>query len=108
MDQDAAMKIKRGTLLVLETGEYSDYTFHGPFRVMKGFDEVKVVDLHRKQWKPENPEWDTEPDTDSFMGWLTAQGYIEPVENLVSWHIGSYGRLEADPHPDHQPSAAER
>lgn len=31
------MLIKTGAILVLETGEYSDYTFSGPFRVLIDF-----------------------------------------------------------------------
>lgn len=89
------MKIKAGTILVLETGEYSDYTFHGPLRVLRDFDQAEVVGLHREQWTPPN-EWEHEPDTDSLMGWLVTSGYVEAIDNVVSWHIGSYGRVEPE------------
>jgi len=87
-------------LLVLETGEYSDYTFHGPFVILREFDQAEAVAEHRAQWKPDPDGWRDEPDTDSFTAWLTTQRLIDPAENVVSWHIGSYGRLEAEPQPE--------
>ena len=90
------MKIIKGTLLTLETGEYSDYTFHGPFTVLREFDQAEAVEVFRAQWVAPN-EWTDEPDADQFMGWLTQERYIEPAENVFSWRIGSYGRLEAEP-----------
>lgn len=90
------MKITTGTLLTLETGEYSDYTFHGPFTVLREFDQAEAVAQFRVQWVAPN-EWTDEPDTDQFMGWLTQERYIEPAENVFSWRIGGYGRLEAEP-----------
>lgn len=33
------MLIKEGTVICLETGEYSDYSFHGPFRALRDFDQ---------------------------------------------------------------------
>ena len=87
------MKIAAGTILVLETGEYSDYTFSGPFRVLRDFDQTEVVAAHVAQWIAPN-DWEKAPDTDSFMGWLSSERYIEPIDGVVSWYIGSYGRLE--------------
>ena len=93
------MKLKIGMQLVLETGEYSDYTFHGPFMVTRDFDQVEAVDLYKSIWTPPY-KWREKPDTSGFMGWLASEGYIEPIEGVVSWHIGSYGTLEADPNPE--------
>ena len=90
------MKITKGTLLTLETGEYSDYTFHGPFTVIREFDQAKAVEQFRAQWVAPN-EWTDEPDADQFMGWLNREGYIEPAANVFSWHIGSFGSFKAEP-----------
>ena len=94
------MRLKPGMLLVLETGEYSDYTFHGPFVVLREFDQVEAVADHRREWKPDPDGWRDEPDTNSFTAWLAVNGYIEHAENVVCWHIGSYGRLEAEPNQE--------
>lgn len=94
------MKIKAGSILTLETGEYSDFTYHGPFKVLKDINQRQVVELFRAQWKPtldpgeELGAWDNHPDPYEFMWWLTKEGYIEDIASHHSWHIGSYGRLE--------------
>lgn len=89
------MLVKKDTLLVLETGEYSDYTFHGPFRVIKDYDEAEVIEGYKKGFIPEY-EGDDSPDPHGFGGWMIAQGYLELLEHL-SWHVGSYGTFEAKP-----------
>lgn len=94
------MLIKAGTILVMETGEYSDYTFTGPFRVLRDFDQGGAAEQHKAQWMPEPDGWRDEPDTDSFIGWLNREGFIEEIDGVVSWHIGSYGRLEPSIAPE--------
>lgn len=81
------MKIKEGTILVLEHGEYSDYTFDGPFRVLKEFDQAIISAEFRAQFVP--PYQGARPDESDFIGWLARNGY---VENLAAhrWHIGCY------------------
>jgi hypothetical protein len=87
------MRIKAGTVLTLETGEYSDYSFTGPFQVLKEFDQAEVVLAYSATWKPKE-EWEDTPDCDGFIGWLASSGYIRDLDNVMSWHVGSYGRLE--------------
>jgi hypothetical protein len=91
------MRIKAGATLVLETGEYSDYTFHGPFRVLRDFDQAEAVEQHKAAWRcdPEK-SWDDKPDTNSFIGWLNREGMIEDIPGVVSWHIGNYMSLEPE------------
>lgn len=94
------MKLKAGMTLVLENGEYNNYSFTGPFRVMRDFDQAQIVETFKAQWEPTNDWEDEEPDADDFQGWLSREGYIEGIEGLVSWHTGTYGRLEAKPNPE--------
>ncbi len=93
------MKLKAGMMLVLETGEYSDFSVTGPFRVMRDFDQAQIVETFKAKWKPKY-DFKKTPDTDDFMGWLSRGGYIQDIDGVVSWHIGSYGRLEAEPNPE--------
>jgi hypothetical protein len=87
--------VKTGELLILETGEYSDKQWHGPYRVLKDFTIGEARDAYVDQWKPEPDGWREQPDPDGFSGWLVAQQFIEHVD--AKWvYIGSYGRLELD------------
>lgn len=87
------MLIKKGTVLCLETGEYSDYVVHGPFRVLRDFDQGQVVAQFKAQWTPPH-EWRDEPDPDEFMGWLVSERYIEDIDPVLRWHLGSYGSMD--------------
>lgn len=91
------MKIKRGATIVFETGEYSSYSFTGPFVVIKAFDQAEVIQAFRSEWvKPADDDWSDGPGPGEFVPWLAKQGYVEDVPNVHSWHIGSYGRFEAE------------
>lgn len=83
------MIIKEGTTLILEHGEYSDYCFDGPFVVLRTFDQAAVSEAFKAQWQPKYGEDWEEPQEEEFIGYLTAQRYIEPME-AHRWHIGSY------------------
>lgn len=88
--------MKVGEILVLESGEYSDKSWHGPFRVLKDFKLREAAEQMRSEFKP---TCDSEvPDPWGLIGWLTQHGYIEDIEHL-SAHIGSYGQLEIDSEP---------
>ncbi len=108
------MIIQPGTTLTLETGEYSDFTYVGPFLVLRTMDQAELVgtfrERHPPEWVPylqstlDNwkkmgwPQRDKgywkQPDTNMFIAWLTKEGYIEDIENHDSWYLGSYGRFE--------------
>ena len=44
------MLIKVGTLMTFETGEWSDFTYIGPFRVLCDFDQQEVIDTFKADW----------------------------------------------------------
>lgn len=87
-------KIAAGHLLIIETGEYSDRSWHGPFRVLKDFDQAEVSETFRQEWSPDECSWrDREdgPSEHDIMPWLARNGYIDDVDNVRVWHVGSYG-----------------
>ena len=101
------MKIKLDTVLVLETGEYSSYTFHGPFKILKEFDQAKISKEFTSSWVPKY-EWIKRPETDDFIAWLVTQRYIEPMENIVAWPLGDCmgfsPEIQKEPSPEKDPS----
>lgn len=102
------MIIKQGQTVTFETGEYSDFTYIGPFKVLKDFDQQEVVN----KFKEENPPVETEygewgkkyygRDTymkpmateDNFVPWLVRNGYVEDQEDNFQWYIGAYGSFD--------------
>ena len=92
-----AVTLPVGSLIILHQGEYSDKMASGPFRVLKPFNGDTLLAEFKAQWKPAH-EWIEEPDADEFQAWLSVSGYLEDIEGVTHWHIGSYGRLEtSDP-----------
>lgn len=86
--------LKKGTLLIIETGEYSDRSWGGPVRMLKTVAKAELVEKYREEWKPP-PEWpDEKPSPNDFLPWLVKAGWAEDVDNTESWHVGSYGDFE--------------
>lgn len=86
--------MKAGDYLMLSTGEYSDYSFSGPYKILKDFTFGEIVEEIKENFKP-SYEGD-EIDNYSVAPYLIKRGYIEDVENCTEVHCGSYGRLEID------------
>jgi hypothetical protein len=94
MATDLTQILELGTLLVIETGEYSDKQWNGPVRMLISISKGELVERFRADWKPESwqdPEDGPEPG--GFLPWLVASRYAEHVD-AHSWHVGSYGRFE--------------
>lgn len=79
---------KAGELLIMEFGEYSDFMYAGPFKVIKDFDLEVVKAL---QPKDEDGNYDYLSITD-VAAKLAKEGYIEDVPSRVI-DLGSYGEL---------------
>lgn len=94
------MIIKAGEVLVIETGEYSDHCFIGPFKVLKDIDQVNVPKEYADAWKaglvPHFYHEESHETPDGFAPWLIRAGYIEDVPNVHNWHVGSYGAFEPE------------
>lgn len=94
------MKIKAGTVLVFDHGEYSDYSFSGPFRVLKDFDQADVAEKFRDDWRSQpREEWNDTPSETDFIAWMNKNGYVEDMPSH-QWHIGAYGfnpQIQSEP-----------
>jgi len=92
---DLDQVLKRGQLLIIETGEYSDRSWDGPVRILKDFKKADVVERFRKQWKkPPDDVWNNGPSSEGFLPWLIKRRYVEAVDNVHSWHVGCYSTFE--------------
>lgn len=95
---DLDQVLKAGTLLVLETGEYSDRSTMTPIRIVKDVTKRQLAEEFKAQWK--HPEWDTEkcwrPSPYEFIDWVFASEYVEVIDasEVNNWHVGSYGDFE--------------
>lgn len=92
-EHDLTQKIPAGYLLIIETGEYSDRSWAGPVRVKKEFSRMEVAEQYKREWKSEN-DWEQRPTDHGFLPWLIAKGFVEDVDTVTSWHVGSYGDFE--------------
>ncbi|MGD9670269.1 MAG: hypothetical protein AB7U75_14725 [Hyphomicrobiaceae bacterium] len=87
--------IKAGTILTIETGEYSDFTYHGPFRVLVDLDKEGVAAEYAEHRPDKYTNWPDRPlSNHNFVPFLIKKGYIEDIDEHESWHIGSYGEFK--------------
>lgn len=68
-----------GSVLVLTTGEYSDYTIVGVLVTIKPCDLPYLYDLYRSSYKAED-QWSGKPDPNDFPSWLVANSFAIPVD----------------------------
>lgn len=92
-----SLKYKKGELIALSEGSYSDYCVESLSRAMVDFDASKI--LH--EWAKENAEreqstfksgefnYKQKEGGMSFVEWLNKNGYTEDVE-YRELHIGDY------------------
>lgn len=90
---DLRQVLKKGTILIIETGEYSDRNWNGPVRLLESFTKEELADAFRREWKPKN-KWEDKPEPGDFLPWLIETKRAEDVEGVHSWHVGSYGEFE--------------
>ena len=84
---------KVGTILLLETGEYSDYGYCGQLVTLCDLDLREAMDEYKGQYKAKG-EWDG-PDQSGFVGWLCSTQKCAALECQTA-HIGSYGALDLE------------
>lgn len=92
---DLSQTLAAGTLLIIETGEYSDSRWDGPVRLLKASTKQELADAYRAEWKKEDfPNgWHDEACPEDFLPWLVKSGRAEAVEGVHSWHVGSYSEF---------------
>lgn len=96
-------QIEKGTLLVMTSGCYSDYSINDYMRVKQSFDPEAVVERFKASGKYliYNKHRGKEIPNGSharFMAWLIEEGLVEPVEpdTVCEWHLGEYEDLEPE------------
>jgi hypothetical protein len=82
--------IQEGTLILIETGEYSDYGVAAVVRVKKGFDGKDAIEQYLSERPDQKDQY--RGDHYEFIQWLSKNDYIEDAPHL-RWHIGSYSTL---------------
>jgi hypothetical protein len=82
------MIIKAGTILTFEDGEFSDFSYNGPFRVLKDFDQKTVVNDYIRLFKPEYLQ--DKPDVERFLNYLSVNDYIVDDFPKYAWYLGAY------------------
>jgi hypothetical protein len=88
---ERALFYPRGTVLLMSSGEYSDYAYVGQLVTIKDCDLPKLAQECRDTFKKEEGGWRDEADANDFPSWLVANGYAVPLE-CSEVHVGSYGR----------------
>ncbi len=89
-------KFTTGEHLLIDTGEYSDSSTSGPFRILRDFDMHEVAEAFRLKVDGGvvKESWETDANPEGFIAHLSTEGYIIDVENSRRIHIGSYGELK--------------
>lgn len=111
---------KVGDILTVANGEYSDFTYIGPFKVIKEFSTKEVSEVYANL--PDSEEeydaytysyandyvglWRKAEKTyvgkkmrtiennlpENFHAWLVKEGYVEAMDS-IEWHVGCYGKF---------------
>lgn len=86
------MYVKKGTVIALTQGEYSDYYLMGHAKALKDF----YLQVEAVIYRSKDSSGTGGPD--SFAAYLIREGVIEPYDGVIEIHIGSYGRIDPDIH----------
>ena len=89
---DMDQMLEKGSLLIIETGEYSDRMTEGPVRMLADYKKSDLATEYADTWKPTD-DYDEKPTPGAFLSWLVATGKAEAVD-CEFWHVGSYGKFE--------------
>lgn len=82
---------KAGTLLMVDRGEYSDYSVTGFFVVLKDFDPMKELGEYKSSKKISDHFYDN---SDKYFGSLISKEYLVDI-NYANLYLGGYGELES-------------
>lgn len=78
---------RAGSLLSLESGEYSDYQVHGFFVVTQEFEPEAEVDAYFAEHPDQRDQYF---ERSMFIPWLLRKGLLIEIEHAV-WHLTDYG-----------------
>lgn len=88
------MEIRRlnpGETLLISTGEYSDYSVAGAFKVLIPFSPSDVLASYIEQNPKEREEYGFE--FTKFTHYMVTQSYLEEIPS-VELHLGDYGTAD--------------
>lgn len=91
MTEVITRKYSPGTVLMLETGEYSDFDIIEGFIVLVDMDLTEGIKQHKAEYKPKDRG--DSPTQSTFVAWLIVTEKCAPLKYETA-HIGSYGDLE--------------
>jgi len=91
---DEISGFKKGELVTVSTGEYSDYCVNGLFEVLNDFDAIEQLNV----WCSETGrsikngvvERDYKNENIEYMPWLVTKGFVKDVD-YRELHTGGYG-----------------
>lgn len=94
MADDLSQVLKKGTLLIIENGEYSDRNWGGPVKLLHSFTKQELADAYRAEWKKEDyPDgYRDELGPEDFLPWLIKSKRAVHVD-VHAWHVGSYSEF---------------
>ncbi len=97
MTQEAVLEYVKGTVLMLERGEYSDFGIEAGVVTLQVFrPRVELAEWRERLGKDADGDWiadDWEHGPSAFVADLIARQVLAPLE-YQSLHIGSYGSVE--------------
>lgn len=102
------MLIKKGSVINLTNGAYSDYCLRGTMRALRDLDTkelvAKFVELNKEKLTPQNHYRSEEVQCyksksydfhvgNEFIAWLNREGYVEDTLDVREWWIGDYSDI---------------
>jgi len=87
------MKISKGQLILISTGDYSDYGILDTFRALRDFDTKEVIECYFTKYPLQSEQY--EFDDDIFILWLISEQLVVELET-VEWKISSYSTVDMD------------
>lgn len=88
------MKIKKGQIVAITSGEYSDYCLRGHMRALRDFDAHEEMERFKREgdYLVQQRGWGMTPHgaEERFMAWMTREGLLAPMddETVVELYIG--------------------
>ena len=89
-----ARTIRKGQIIAVTAGDYSDYYLRDHMRALRDFDPVAEAE----RFKPMEIREAYSGEDQEYIAWLIREAIVEPlsVGEVVELHVCSYGLLNPD------------
>lgn len=86
--------IRKGQIIAITAGDYSDYCLRDHMRALRDFDPVTEAE----RFKPTEIREAYSGEDQEYIAWLIREAIVEPlsVGEVVELHVCSYGLLNPD------------